>query len=325
MIDAIEVSAAHRARYFWGNLPGMNRLERELNSERRLSPDLSYMTADLRLNVVPPPCFRPLCASGMDKLELQDCLEHGRVAKVRILQKKTLFTVLTRRTCICLTVYLFFVCFLIVWEGAYNHYPLQLHQTREGPTLPGADEREGGHTVVHWAGEVSRKHKLQLFHEHFTQTFKCSHYLFLPMFCGLRYFTSPPTWRRCWLNFYFWVNCSCKIIWWWCGLTPISCDSNGGCVSLQDLRLPCPLHRRVQHGSWCQTEAPGPVLERPCHQAPVRTTQRLLRLWIDSTGSPAHGRQNTSISILILAPTNKPHFVKSWTVFFFQPNSRKFL
>ncbi|XP_056128774.1 DNA (cytosine-5)-methyltransferase 3B [Lampris incognitus] len=49
MIDAIEVSAAHRARYFWGNLPGMN--------------------------------SRPLCATGMDKLQLQDCLEHGRVAK----------------------------------------------------------------------------------------------------------------------------------------------------------------------------------------------------------------------------------------------------
>ncbi|KAI1890263.1 hypothetical protein AGOR_G00151920 [Albula goreensis] len=48
MIDAIEVSAAHRARYFWGNLPGMN---------------------------------RPLCPSGTDKLHLQDCLEHGRVAK----------------------------------------------------------------------------------------------------------------------------------------------------------------------------------------------------------------------------------------------------
>uniref|UniRef100_A0A672Q4I6 DNA (cytosine-5-)-methyltransferase n=1 Tax=Sinocyclocheilus grahami TaxID=75366 RepID=A0A672Q4I6_SINGR len=48
MIDAIEVSAAHRARYFWGNLPGMK---------------------------------RPLCSSGMDKLELQGCLEHGRVAK----------------------------------------------------------------------------------------------------------------------------------------------------------------------------------------------------------------------------------------------------
>uniref|UniRef100_A0A673KHJ8 DNA (cytosine-5-)-methyltransferase n=1 Tax=Sinocyclocheilus rhinocerous TaxID=307959 RepID=A0A673KHJ8_9TELE len=48
MIDAIAVSAAHRARYFWGNLPGMK---------------------------------RPLCSSGMDKLELQGCLEHGRVAK----------------------------------------------------------------------------------------------------------------------------------------------------------------------------------------------------------------------------------------------------
>ncbi|XP_051729906.1 DNA (cytosine-5-)-methyltransferase 3 alpha a isoform X2 [Ctenopharyngodon idella] len=48
MIDAKEVSAAHRARYFWGNLPGMN---------------------------------RPLTAMANDKLDLQDCLEHGRTAK----------------------------------------------------------------------------------------------------------------------------------------------------------------------------------------------------------------------------------------------------
>ncbi|MCI4395707.1 hypothetical protein PGIGA_G00195130 [Pangasianodon gigas] len=48
MIDAKEVSAAHRARYFWGNLPGMN---------------------------------RPLSAMPNDKLDLQDCLEHGRTAK----------------------------------------------------------------------------------------------------------------------------------------------------------------------------------------------------------------------------------------------------
>ncbi|XP_057714906.1 DNA (cytosine-5)-methyltransferase 3A-like isoform X2 [Corythoichthys intestinalis] len=48
MIDAKEVSAAHRARYFWGNLPGMN---------------------------------RPLTAMCNDKLDLQDCLEHGRTAK----------------------------------------------------------------------------------------------------------------------------------------------------------------------------------------------------------------------------------------------------
>ncbi|XP_069089738.1 DNA (cytosine-5)-methyltransferase 3A isoform X1 [Pleurodeles waltl] len=48
MIDAKEVSAAHRARYFWGNLPGMN---------------------------------RPLASTANDKLDLQDCLEHGRIAK----------------------------------------------------------------------------------------------------------------------------------------------------------------------------------------------------------------------------------------------------
>ncbi|XP_066563050.1 DNA (cytosine-5)-methyltransferase 3A isoform X4 [Amia ocellicauda] len=53
MIDAKEVSAAHRARYFWGNLPGMNRLVRE----------------------------RPLTAMNNDKLDLQECLEHGRTAK----------------------------------------------------------------------------------------------------------------------------------------------------------------------------------------------------------------------------------------------------
>ncbi|KAL7379821.1 hypothetical protein ABVT39_006603 [Epinephelus coioides] len=48
MIDAKEVSAAHRARYFWGNLPGMN---------------------------------RPLSAMCSDRVDLQDCLEHGRTAK----------------------------------------------------------------------------------------------------------------------------------------------------------------------------------------------------------------------------------------------------
>uniref|UniRef100_A0AAQ5XB80 DNA (cytosine-5-)-methyltransferase n=1 Tax=Amphiprion ocellaris TaxID=80972 RepID=A0AAQ5XB80_AMPOC len=53
MIDAKEVSAAHRARYFWGNLPGMNRLVGE----------------------------SPLTAMCNDRLDLQDCLEHGRTAK----------------------------------------------------------------------------------------------------------------------------------------------------------------------------------------------------------------------------------------------------
>uniref|UniRef100_A0A3B5AH17 DNA (cytosine-5-)-methyltransferase n=1 Tax=Stegastes partitus TaxID=144197 RepID=A0A3B5AH17_9TELE len=48
LIDAVKVSPAHRARYFWGNLPGMN---------------------------------RTLAASLDDKVSLQDCLENGRQAK----------------------------------------------------------------------------------------------------------------------------------------------------------------------------------------------------------------------------------------------------
>ncbi|XP_034028908.1 DNA (cytosine-5-)-methyltransferase 3 beta, duplicate a [Thalassophryne amazonica] len=48
LIDAIKVSPAHRARYFWGNIPGMN---------------------------------RPLATSFDDKVSLQDCLEVGRMAK----------------------------------------------------------------------------------------------------------------------------------------------------------------------------------------------------------------------------------------------------
>nr|XP_057907355.1 DNA (cytosine-5-)-methyltransferase 3 beta, duplicate a isoform X2 [Doryrhamphus excisus] len=49
LIDAVKVSPAHRARYFWGNLPGMN---------------------------------RPLAISLDHKASLQDCLEVGRVAKL---------------------------------------------------------------------------------------------------------------------------------------------------------------------------------------------------------------------------------------------------
>ncbi|KAL1249797.1 hypothetical protein QQF64_020802 [Cirrhinus molitorella] len=48
LVDAVKVSPAHRARYFWGNIPGMN---------------------------------RPIIASQNDKLRLQECLEPGRIAK----------------------------------------------------------------------------------------------------------------------------------------------------------------------------------------------------------------------------------------------------
>uniref|UniRef100_A0A4W6EWI1 DNA (cytosine-5-)-methyltransferase n=1 Tax=Lates calcarifer TaxID=8187 RepID=A0A4W6EWI1_LATCA len=49
LVDAVKVSPAHRARYFWGNIPGMS---------------------------------RPIIASQNDKLNLQDCLEIGREARV---------------------------------------------------------------------------------------------------------------------------------------------------------------------------------------------------------------------------------------------------
>ncbi|KAF3860786.1 hypothetical protein F7725_001041 [Dissostichus mawsoni] len=49
LVDAVKVSPAHRARYFWGNIPGMS---------------------------------RPIIASQNDKLILQDCLEIGREARV---------------------------------------------------------------------------------------------------------------------------------------------------------------------------------------------------------------------------------------------------
>ncbi|XP_058618306.1 DNA (cytosine-5-)-methyltransferase 3 beta, duplicate b.2 isoform X1 [Onychostoma macrolepis] len=48
LVDAVKVSPANRARYFWGNIPGMN---------------------------------RPIIASQNDKLSLQECLEPGRTAK----------------------------------------------------------------------------------------------------------------------------------------------------------------------------------------------------------------------------------------------------
>ncbi|KAI4575727.1 hypothetical protein MJG53_011930 [Ovis ammon polii x Ovis aries] len=164
MIDAIKVSAAHRARYFWGNLPGMNRennllikipnvmiigLANELDSlkgsvgsvtfrhlakcgqssdpARRCSPccqlccdnaSLGSNGADpasgvsmvkvtrgiVALNVTPlttaltwtpllkPPeaAFpQPVIASKNDKLELQDCLEFNRTAKLKKVQTIT--------------------------------------------------------------------------------------------------------------------------------------------------------------------------------------------------------------------------------------------
>lgn len=82
---------------------------RTRDSETCWRPDIGHASY-IRLNVVPPPCFRPLCASGMDKLELQDCLEHGRVAKVWYPQNKDTphKSYLQLLGCTCLSVYLLF-------------------------------------------------------------------------------------------------------------------------------------------------------------------------------------------------------------------------
>lgn len=48
----------------------------------------------------------------------------------------------------------------------------------------------------------------------------------------------------------------------------------------QDLRLSCTLHRCVQHGPWCPSEAAREVLERACHPTPLRSPEGLLCLWI---------------------------------------------
>ncbi|XP_023682297.1 DNA (cytosine-5)-methyltransferase 3A isoform X1 [Paramormyrops kingsleyae] len=79
MIDAKDVSAAHRARYFWGNLPGMN---------------------------------RPLTAMTNDKLDLQECLEHGRTAKFGKVR-----TITTRSNS--------------VKQGKDQHYPVYMNEKED--------------------------------------------------------------------------------------------------------------------------------------------------------------------------------------------------
>lgn len=46
----------------------------------------------------------------------------------------------------------------------------------------------------------------------------------------------------------------------------------------QDLRLPCTLHRRLQHGPRGPSEAAWEVLERACHPTPLRPPEGLLCL-----------------------------------------------
>lgn len=85
LIDAVKVSPAHRARYFWGNIPGMKRYScrRRISSSRAL-PHLGKETRVLE-RTVDMLCvflFRPVATAEDKKVLLQDCLESGRTAKV---------------------------------------------------------------------------------------------------------------------------------------------------------------------------------------------------------------------------------------------------
>lgn len=81
----MKVSPAHRARYFWGNLPGMNRYVLLHTYIIFLSSNvLLHQKTHLR-NCLFSICisfFRPITTSLDDKVALQDCLEGGRKAKV---------------------------------------------------------------------------------------------------------------------------------------------------------------------------------------------------------------------------------------------------
>lgn len=93
--------------------------------------------------------FRPLGATNTDKLDLQECLEHGRTAKVVVclpvvcpLSNRPIFAHVFRPPS--------------VRQGEDHHHQVQFHQAGQGPALPRLHEREGGHTLVQWDREVKQ-------------------------------------------------------------------------------------------------------------------------------------------------------------------------
>ena len=59
----------------------------DTSGNRTVKQSASHFTLRISWRIpflMPILVVRPRCASGMDKLELQDCLDHGRVAKVTL-------------------------------------------------------------------------------------------------------------------------------------------------------------------------------------------------------------------------------------------------
>lgn len=163
LVDAVDVSPAHRARYFWGNLPGMCRSVVSLPlltevlreavsaglSSNRMSDFQGFFKEADKCDC--SACFRPIVASQKDKLSLQECLEIGRKARVR--QPTCLMTGNTHRRqgyhhhhCV--------VCAPGDQSEDHHHQPKLSEAGKGRVAAAGPGQRQRGHPLDHGAGKV---------------------------------------------------------------------------------------------------------------------------------------------------------------------------
>ena len=92
VVDAKEISAAHRARYFWGNVPGMNRPTIPLPGDRltlqncleencsRVAQFTKLRTITTKMNSIKQgkKCAYPVRVNGQDEGDVLWCTEMER-------------------------------------------------------------------------------------------------------------------------------------------------------------------------------------------------------------------------------------------------------
>lgn len=71
------------------------------------------------------------------------------------------------------------------------------------------------------------------------------------------------------------------------GSAPTLSSTHGAFLSLgpQGVRLPCPLHRCLQHEPLGEAETAGPVVERASHPPPLRSAEGIFCLCVRDTGA----------------------------------------
>lgn len=158
LIDAVKVSPAHRARYFWGNIPGMKRYSCRCRiSSSRALPHVGTETRVLERTVdiyIYIFLFRPVATAEDKKVLLQDCLESGRTAKVEK-PSRLVEAVLFLKGCHLEAGSGTFALPLTVRKSSYHHHKVQLHPAGKDGASACQHERQGGLPVVHRAGTVS--------------------------------------------------------------------------------------------------------------------------------------------------------------------------